>query len=161
MPYPLISLVTRLPQTLQGQCPVTFSCRTFETFTISFVKDSDAFDVFESVKELTVASASIIVLIHSYSSVDHLCQRLLLSYMHFIMPRIRRFLQMTVGHYILPEKNLAGWVLDLGRGPGGSLISTRTIRSVTSNSILPSWTHSQILAVSDIPCTSGGTDENQ
>jgi hypothetical protein len=56
VPYPLISLVTRLPQTLQGQSPVTFSCRTFETFTIAFRKDSDAFDVFESVKELTVAS---------------------------------------------------------------------------------------------------------
>ena len=56
VPYPLISLVTRLPQTLQGHCPLTFHCRTFETFTITFGKDTDALDVFESVKELTVAS---------------------------------------------------------------------------------------------------------
>lgn len=60
VPYPLISLVTRLPQTLHGHCPLTFHCRTFETFTISFGKDTDALDVFESVKELTVASTSIL-----------------------------------------------------------------------------------------------------
>ncbi|KZP21226.1 phosphatases II [Athelia psychrophila] len=57
VPYPLISLVTRLPQTLLGQSPLAFSCRTFETFTISCVKESDAMDVFESVKELTVATS--------------------------------------------------------------------------------------------------------
>ncbi|KAJ4487715.1 protein-tyrosine phosphatase-like protein [Lentinula aciculospora] len=55
VPYPLISLVTRLPQTLQGQCPVTFHCRTFETFSLEFSAESDAADVFDSVKELTVA----------------------------------------------------------------------------------------------------------
>ncbi|KAA1469200.1 phosphatases II [Dentipellis sp. KUC8613] len=55
VPYPLIALVTRLPQTLSGQCPITFRCRTFETFSLSFPKDSDAADVFESIKELTVA----------------------------------------------------------------------------------------------------------
>ncbi|KAJ8078934.1 phosphatidylinositol-3-phosphatase ymr1 [Marasmius tenuissimus] len=55
IPYPLISLVNRLPQTLQGQCPVTFHTRTFETFSIEFQKENDAVDVFESVKELTVA----------------------------------------------------------------------------------------------------------
>ncbi|KAE9394118.1 phosphatases II, partial [Gymnopus androsaceus JB14] len=55
VPYPLISLVTRLPQTLQGQCPVTFHCRTFETFSLEFSVESDAIDVFDSVKELTVA----------------------------------------------------------------------------------------------------------
>ncbi|THU82889.1 phosphatases II [Dendrothele bispora CBS 962.96] len=57
VPYPLISLVTRLPQTLQGQCPVTFHTRTFETFSLSLSKESDAIDVFESVKELTVATS--------------------------------------------------------------------------------------------------------
>ena len=57
MPYPLISLVTRLPQTLQGSSPVSFRCRTFETFTLSFAQEQDASDVFESVRELTVASA--------------------------------------------------------------------------------------------------------
>ncbi|KAF7975840.1 hypothetical protein HWV62_8405 [Athelia sp. TMB] len=57
VPYPLINLVTRLPQTLLGQSPLAFSCRTFETFTISFAKESDAVDVFESVRELTVATS--------------------------------------------------------------------------------------------------------
>jgi hypothetical protein len=56
VPYPLISLVTRLPQTLQGQCPLSFHSRTFETFSLAFNKESEASDVFDSVKELTVAS---------------------------------------------------------------------------------------------------------
>lgn len=58
VPYPLISLVTRLPQTLQGQCPLTFHSRTFETFSLAFTKEIDASDVFDSVKELTVTSTS-------------------------------------------------------------------------------------------------------
>lgn len=58
MPYPLISLVNRLPQTLQGLSQLTFHTRTFESFSFTFKKDSDATDVFESVKELTVASTS-------------------------------------------------------------------------------------------------------
>ncbi|KAF8470480.1 phosphatases II [Russula ochroleuca] len=57
VPYPLINLVTRLPQTLSGQCPISFRCRTFETFSLSFERDTDAADVFESVKELTVANS--------------------------------------------------------------------------------------------------------
>ncbi|KAF9469358.1 protein phosphatase, partial [Collybia nuda] len=57
VPYPLISLVSRLPQTLQGQCPLTFHTRTFETFSLAFGKEGDATDVFESVKELTVATS--------------------------------------------------------------------------------------------------------
>ncbi|KAI0291199.1 protein-tyrosine phosphatase-like protein [Multifurca ochricompacta] len=55
--YPLINLVTRLPQTLSGQCPISFRCRTFETFSLSFERDAEATDVFESVKELTVANS--------------------------------------------------------------------------------------------------------
>ncbi|KAJ7087792.1 protein-tyrosine phosphatase-like protein [Mycena epipterygia] len=57
VPYPLISLVTRLAQTLQGQCPLTFHSRTFETFSLAFNKEADASDVFDSVKELTVATS--------------------------------------------------------------------------------------------------------
>ncbi|KAF8211986.1 protein-tyrosine phosphatase-like protein [Mycena galopus ATCC 62051] len=57
VPYPLISLVTRLPQTLQGQCPLTFHSRTFETFSLAFSKETEAADVFDSVKELTVATS--------------------------------------------------------------------------------------------------------
>lgn len=56
VPYPLISLVTRQPQTLNGSSPLSFNTRTFESFTFSFDKDSEALDVFDSVKELTVAS---------------------------------------------------------------------------------------------------------
>ncbi|VDB82792.1 unnamed protein product [Peniophora sp. CBMAI 1063] len=56
IPYPLINLVTRLPQNLRGECPVSFRCRTFETFALHFEGESTAVDVFESVKELTVAA---------------------------------------------------------------------------------------------------------
>ncbi|KAH9483902.1 Phosphoinositide 3-phosphatase [Psilocybe cubensis] len=57
MPYPLISLVNRLPHTLQGQSQLNFQTRTFESFSLTFKKDTDAGDVFESVKELTVAGS--------------------------------------------------------------------------------------------------------
>ncbi|KAK7467356.1 phosphatidylinositol-3-phosphatase ymr1 [Stygiomarasmius scandens] len=67
VPYPLISLVTRLPQTLQGQCPITFHTRTFETFSLSLSKESDAIDIFESVKELTVATSVFQLYAFSYS----------------------------------------------------------------------------------------------
>ena len=58
MPYPLISLVTKLPQTIQGLSPLSFRCRTFETFTLAFQRDTEALDVFDSVRELTVVSKS-------------------------------------------------------------------------------------------------------
>ncbi|TFK76237.1 phosphatases II [Pluteus cervinus] len=57
VPYPLISLVTRLPQTLKGQSPLTVYTRTFDNFTLTFSKEAEAVDVFESVKELTVATS--------------------------------------------------------------------------------------------------------
>ena len=57
VPYPLISLVSRMPMTLYGRCPLTIHTRTFETILLSFTSEKDAIDVFESVKELTVASA--------------------------------------------------------------------------------------------------------
>ncbi|KAH9009888.1 Myotubularin-like phosphatase domain-containing protein, partial [Lactarius pseudohatsudake] len=46
--YPLINHVNRLPQTLSGQCPISFRCRTFETFSLSFEQDAEATDVFET-----------------------------------------------------------------------------------------------------------------
>ncbi|KAH7103995.1 phosphotyrosine protein [Auriculariales sp. MPI-PUGE-AT-0066] len=55
--YPLISLVTRMPHTLSGEAPLAFRTCTFDTFTLTFVDDSQAFDVFESVKELTVVTS--------------------------------------------------------------------------------------------------------
>ncbi|KAG8934588.1 hypothetical protein FRC02_009668 [Tulasnella sp. 418] len=57
VPYPLISSVVRLPQTLQGHARLAFRTRTFETFTLVFGKDSEATDVFESVRELTVVTS--------------------------------------------------------------------------------------------------------
>jgi myotubularin-related protein 6/7/8 len=59
VPYPLISLVTRLPQTFTGKSPLTIRTRTFENLLLSFERDTEASDVFESVKELTVASKSL------------------------------------------------------------------------------------------------------
>lgn len=58
IPYPLIALVTRLPQTLLGRCPITIRTRTFETITLSFKVEQEASDVFDSVKDLTVSSTS-------------------------------------------------------------------------------------------------------
>ncbi|KAF9567532.1 phosphatases II [Agrocybe pediades] len=57
MPYPLISLVNRLPQTLLGKSQINFHTRTFESFSLTFNKESEASDVFETVKELTVATS--------------------------------------------------------------------------------------------------------
>ncbi|KAL4246036.1 protein-tyrosine phosphatase family protein [Abortiporus biennis] len=57
VPYPIVSLVTRLPQTLHGLCPLTIRSRTFETITLTFKGEKDAIDVFESIKELTVATS--------------------------------------------------------------------------------------------------------
>ncbi|KAL0946768.1 hypothetical protein HGRIS_012943 [Hohenbuehelia grisea] len=57
VPYPLISQVNRQPQTLRGQCPLTLHCRTFESFSLAFDNDRNASDVFDSVKELTVAAS--------------------------------------------------------------------------------------------------------
>ncbi|KAI0819030.1 protein-tyrosine phosphatase-like protein [Irpex lacteus] len=57
VPYPLMSLVTRMPQSLQGKSPITFRTRSFETFTLSFTEESNALDVFDSVRDLTVATS--------------------------------------------------------------------------------------------------------
>ncbi|KAF9014067.1 protein-tyrosine phosphatase-like protein [Cyathus striatus] len=50
-------VITRLPQTFQGQTPLTIHTRTFETISLTFEKDNEASDVFDSVKELTVATS--------------------------------------------------------------------------------------------------------
>ncbi|KZT71382.1 phosphatases II [Daedalea quercina L-15889] len=57
VPYPLISLVTRLPLNIQGQCPLMIRTRTFETITLLFTLEDSAVDVFDTVKELTVATS--------------------------------------------------------------------------------------------------------
>lgn len=48
-------MCTRLPQGLQGLTPLLIRTRTFETLTFSFRKEVDAFNVYETVRELTVA----------------------------------------------------------------------------------------------------------
>lgn len=58
IPYPLIALVTRMPHTLLGKCPITIRSRTFEMVTLAFTAEQDAADVFDSIKDLTVASTS-------------------------------------------------------------------------------------------------------
>ena len=54
-PYPLINLVHRLPQTMQGVSPLQIRTRVFDNLVFGFRRDKDAEDVFCSVKELTVA----------------------------------------------------------------------------------------------------------
>ncbi|KAG9012090.1 hypothetical protein FRB93_002233 [Tulasnella sp. JGI-2019a] len=54
VPYPLMASVTRMPLTLHGFAPLTFRTRTFEMFTLTFARELEAGDVFDSVKELTV-----------------------------------------------------------------------------------------------------------
>jgi myotubularin-related protein 6/7/8 len=56
IPYPLIALLTRLPQTLEGLSPLSVRCRTFELFTLAFDADTSAVAVFDSVRDLTVTS---------------------------------------------------------------------------------------------------------
>ncbi|KAH8117172.1 phosphatases II [Phellopilus nigrolimitatus] len=56
IPYPLISLVTRMPLTLEGDSPITIHSRNFRSFTLSFKKDIEAIDVFDSIRGLTVTS---------------------------------------------------------------------------------------------------------
>ena len=48
---------------MHGQSPVAFRTRTFEYFALTFTRDRDALDVFESIKELTVACESFVVLL--------------------------------------------------------------------------------------------------
>jgi len=67
MPYPLISLVNRRPQNLQGQSQLNFQTRTFESFSLTFEKLSESSDVFESVKELTVAREFILCCLKIHS----------------------------------------------------------------------------------------------
>jgi len=44
---------------LTGKNPLTIRTRTFENLLLSFEEDAEALDVFESIKELTVASESL------------------------------------------------------------------------------------------------------
>ena len=54
----MISLVTRLPMTLEGYYPLSIHQRNFRSMTLSFERDAEALDVFESVRALTVTCTS-------------------------------------------------------------------------------------------------------
>jgi hypothetical protein len=66
--YPLVNMCTRLPQGLQGLTPLLIRTRTFETLTFSFRKEVDAFNVFETVRELTVAGVHFLPFLRSLLS---------------------------------------------------------------------------------------------
>ncbi|WVR03193.1 hypothetical protein IAU60_000184 [Kwoniella sp. DSM 27419] len=59
IPYPAITLLTRLPQTLQGLYPVRVETRYFDNYVFSFQKDREggAEDVWQSVKDCAVKSS--------------------------------------------------------------------------------------------------------
>lgn len=112
IPYPIIALVTRMPQTLQGLNPLAVRCRNFENFTLSFSLEQDALDVFESIKELTVVSTCwllfhrllVSVLIH-YAII----KLLLCNYTRLIMSPVLHFPQTMAGRCIHLLKNSPGW----------------------------------------------------
>ena len=58
IPYPTITLLTRLPQSIQGLYPLQIRTRTFESYVLLFEKDREggAEDVWQSVKDCAVAS---------------------------------------------------------------------------------------------------------
>ena len=62
VPYPSITLLTRLPQTLQGLYPLQIRTRSFESYVLSFEKDRDggAEDVWQSVKDCAVSGKLLI-----------------------------------------------------------------------------------------------------
>lgn len=66
--YPLVSMCTRLPQGLQGRTPLLIRTRTFDALTFSFRKEVDAFNVFETVRELTVAGVHFLPFLKSLLS---------------------------------------------------------------------------------------------
>jgi myotubularin-related protein 6/7/8 len=57
VPYPSITLLTRLPQTIAGLYPLQIRTRNFESYVLSFERDRDggAEDVWQSVKDCAVS----------------------------------------------------------------------------------------------------------
>jgi len=56
--YPTITLMTRVPQSLRGHYPVQIRTRLFDHYTLSFDRDRDADDVWQSVKDCAVVCKS-------------------------------------------------------------------------------------------------------
>ncbi|WVQ94263.1 hypothetical protein IAU59_001342 [Kwoniella sp. CBS 9459] len=59
IPYPSITLMTRLPQNIQGLYPVRIETRSFDNYVMSFEKDREggAEDVWQSVKDSAVKTS--------------------------------------------------------------------------------------------------------
>jgi hypothetical protein len=114
--------VTRLPQTLQGQFPLSFLCRTFEAFFLSFENDTEASDVFDSVKELTVARESSDEPSHILNLTLGFVQPQYSHSMPFFTIRTHHCQLIQAGLYILPVRSSVGWALDQDRKHGGSRI---------------------------------------
>lgn len=59
VPYPTITLLTRLPQTIKGLYPLQIRTRNFESYVLSFERDREggAEDVWQSVKDCAVSGA--------------------------------------------------------------------------------------------------------
>jgi hypothetical protein len=135
VPYPLISLVTRLPQTLHGRCPLIIRTRTFEDVSLTFEGESDSIDVFESVKELTVASTQVF---HSQERIHCLLfyQHLWIVYMPFRMYRTLHCPPLMDGIYILCERSSVAWESDHDPRRGDLQISIKTTLYVFQQRIL-------------------------
>ncbi|KAF8758863.1 protein-tyrosine phosphatase family Non-receptor class myotubularin subfamily [Rhizoctonia solani] len=118
IPYSLISLVTRLPQTLTGSSPISVRCRTFENLTFYFANPQHASDVFDSVRESTVAT-----------SVTKL-------YAFFYTPPAGTLM---AGRCSLQEKSLEEWASGLVPKLGDLLKSIKIIRFVQL--ILRRWSY--------------------
>lgn len=60
IPYPLITRLTRLPQTINGLYPLQVETKTFESYVLLFAKDRDdgAEEVWQSVKDCSVKCKS-------------------------------------------------------------------------------------------------------
>ena len=118
----MISQVNRLPQTLYGQSRLNFHTRTFESFSLTMDKDQDAADVFESVKELTVARMfcgfNKFTLANSEKPLSYIC-------MLSSTPQNLHSPPIPVGTSIRRETNLDAWALVLDRKLGASRIWTR------------------------------------
>lgn len=61
VPYPSITLLTRLPQTIAGLYPLQIRTRGFESYVLSFERDREggAEDVWQSVKDCAVSGKSL------------------------------------------------------------------------------------------------------
>ncbi|WVQ82625.1 hypothetical protein IAT38_004757 [Cryptococcus sp. DSM 104549] len=59
IPYPTITLLTRLPQDIHGLYPLQVETKTFESYTILFTRDRDggAEDVWQSVKDCALKTS--------------------------------------------------------------------------------------------------------